>query len=90
MSMDLIISDTGQMMIASNRPFAGTVSSVDFDLHTHFLIVNYTDQKPQALPLPVQDRMISDILTAARLILAYFKDGFPVEGFDVPLVHIDV
>jgi hypothetical protein len=89
MSMDLIISDTGQIMIASNQPFAAPVSRVDFDTRTHFMIVNFTDQKSQTLPLPVQDRMISDILTAPRLMLAYFKEGFAVEGFDVPLVHID-
>lgn len=91
MSMDLVISDTGHVMIASNEPFPAEVARVDFLTSKKLLMLNYADDRPEAelLNLEVHDRLMSALLKAPSILLIHVKNNQPVEGFDVPLVQCD-
>jgi hypothetical protein len=89
MAMDLILSDTGALMLASNQPFEGDIARVDLNVAHHTLSVAYTDDRPAlTLSHAVHDRLTSDVLSAARILVVYFNSGFPIGGYDVPLVQV--
>ena len=69
MSIDLIISDAGHVLIASNRPYPAEVVRVDFDAATRRLLLNYTNDSVPAdlLPLPVSDDMAPVVMQAPRV-----------------------
>ncbi len=89
MSIDLIISDEGQVLIASNQPFPAEVARVDFDAQSRLLTLNYTDDARAAdvLPLPVGDAMVPVIMQAPRVLLVGMTDRAITQGYDVPLVN---
>lgn len=90
MSMDLIISDTGDVMIASNEDFPAEVTRVDFLTSRKLLMINYAAHGPEAelLNLEVHDRLMSALLKAPSLLLVRVKNNAPVAGFEVPIVQI--
>jgi hypothetical protein len=89
MAMDLILSDTGALMIASNQPFEGDIARVDVNVTDHSLSVAFTDDRPPlSLSHTVHDRLTGDVLSAARILVVYFNGGFPACGYDVPLVQV--
>lgn len=89
MAMDLILSDTGALMIASNQPFDGDIARVDLNVADHTLLITFTDDRPQmTLSQAVHDRLTSDVLSAARILVVCFSSGFPACGYDVPLVQV--
>ena len=92
MSMDLIISEKGDVMIASNLPFPAEPVRVDFFPGSKLLTLNYRGQEPEGAPLnlEVHDRMMSALLGAPSALLVFFRDGGVEEGFDVPLVQVDI
>lgn len=91
MSMDLIISDTGHVMIASNAEFAGEVTRVDFLTSKKLLMLNYEGDNPDSelLNLEVHDRLMSALLKAPSVLLVHVRHNQPVTGFEVPLVQCD-
>jgi hypothetical protein len=92
MSMDLIISDTGKILIASSAPFPAEVTRVDFDAASRSVTLNYAgDSQPAAtLPLAVSETMAPALMQAARVMLVTVDNRRIVQGFDVPLTCIDL
>ncbi len=89
MTMDLIISDKGAVMIASNHAFPAEVSSVEFHIPTQKLSIAYRDSTPShLLAHAVQDRLKTEVLSAARITVIYFKNGFAQDGYNVPLIQM--
>ncbi len=91
MSMDLVISDKGDVLIASNVPFAAEVMRVDFLPEKRLLTLNYQNaqEESETLNVEVHDRMMGTLLRAPSVLMVYFKNGQPEEGFDVPLMQIE-
>ena len=87
MSMDLIISDTDKVMIASTTPFDGEVMRVDFDAASGVISLAFAnDSLPdQALPLPVNARLTAGMIRASRVLLVTLDQGRVRGGYDVPL-----
>lgn len=87
MSMDLIISDTDQVMIASTQPFAAEVVRVDFDANSRLVSLAFAgDALPDhVLPMPVNARMTANMIRASRVLLVNLDQGHISGGFDVPL-----
>lgn len=87
MSMDLIVSDSGKVMIASTQPFSGDVVRVDFDAATALLSFAFAgdDVPDQPLPLPVNSRLTASVIQAPRILLVNLDGGRVSGGFDVPL-----
>lgn len=86
MSMDLIISGSGKVMVASNLPFADEVTRVDFDAQTRLISIAYRASPEQVLQTPVHDRMLSALMKAPSVVLVEMKNNRPIGGYDVPLV----
>lgn len=91
MSMDLIVSEQGRVMIASTETFAGEISRVDFDTMNSQLTLNYRADHlpPQQLELPVNARLAPVLLKAPRVLLVAIRDNAVLHGFDVPLTCIE-
>jgi hypothetical protein len=96
MSMDLVISDKGAVMIASNEPFPGEVMRVDFHSRRKLLMINYekreTEQdvpEGELLNLEIHDRMMSALLKAPSVMLVHFLHNAPGSGYEVPLVQLE-
>lgn len=89
--MDLIISDTGDVMIASSEAFPAEVMRVDFLTSKKLLMLNYMNHEPESelLNLEVHDRLMSALLKAPSVLLVHVKNNAPVAGYDVPIVQID-
>ncbi len=87
MSMDLIISDTDKVMIASTTPFDGEVMRVDFDAASGVISLAFAnDSLPdQTLPLPVNARLTAGMIRASRVLLVNLDQGRVSGGYDVPL-----
>ncbi len=87
MSMDLIISDTGQVMIASTAPFAGDVVRVDFDADTRLFSLAFADESipDQKLDLAVNARLSTTVFQSSRVLLVALDGGRISGGYDVPL-----
>ncbi len=87
MSMDLIISDTDKVMIASTTPFAGDVVRVDFDAASGVVSLAFAgeDTPDHALPLPVTPRLTAGMIRASRVLLVSLEQGRVSGGYDVPL-----
>ena len=91
MSMDLIISDTGHVMIASNEEFQDEIVRVDLLTSKKLLMLNYKDGGRDAdlLDLEVHDRMMSALMKAPSVLLVHVRHNMPVKGYDVPLMQYD-
>lgn len=96
MSMDLIVSDRGAVMIASNEPFPADITRVDFHSRRKLLMINYEKceseqeiSEGELLNLEVHDRMLSALLKAPSVMLVYFRHNTAMEGHEVPLVHFE-
>lgn len=90
MSMDLVVSDTGHVMIASNEEFPAEILRVDFLTSKKLLMLQYADgHEPLLLNLEVHDRLMSSLLKAPAVLVAQVKNNLPVAGYDVPLVQSD-
>lgn len=90
MSMDLIVSDKGDVMIASNHPFPADITRVDFHARKKLLMVNYTgNPDAELLNLEVHDRLMSALLKAPSIMVVEVAHNRPVKGFSVPLVQTE-
>lgn len=91
MSIDLIISDAGQVLIASNTPFPAEVTRVDYDAGSRCLTLNYAgDAHPaDVLPLAVSDSLAPIVMQTPRVMLVGIDDSRIAQGFDVPLTCIE-
>lgn len=87
MSMDLIISDNGKVMIASTQAFRGDVVRVDFDAASGLVSLAFADDNTpdHILPLPVSNRLMARVVQASRVLLVSLDQGRINGGFDVPL-----
>lgn len=87
MSMDLIVSEGGDILIASDAPFPAEVSRVDYLTDRKLLMLHYQDHEPegQLLNMEVHDRMASALLKAPSVLLVETQ---ALRGFDVPLVQV--
>ncbi len=86
MSMDLIIADSGKVMIASTMGFEAEVVRVDFDAQSRTVTLAYgEDMRDRPLPLSVNDRMTAKIIQASRVLLVSLDGGHISGGYDVPL-----
>lgn len=90
MSMDLIISGGGDILIASNQAFPAEVARVDFIAAQRLLMLHFHDHDPegQLLNLEVHDRMMSALLKAPSVLLIQPAEKNGLSGFEVPLVQI--
>lgn len=76
-------------MIASNHAFLDEVSCVEFHIPTQKLSIAYRrGGASEILTHPVQDRLKTEVLSAARIAVIYFKNGFAQDGYDVPLIQM--
>lgn len=88
MSMDLVISDTGEALIASNEPFPADISRIDFDLDRRSLTVCFDGKTPDLpLNLGVHDRLLSALMKAPAIVILHVCNNAPVSAFSVPLVQ---
>jgi len=90
MSMDLVISHDGQVMLASNRDFGGEVTRVDFDAQKRLLMLGYRDagQADAVLNMPVHDRMLTALTRAPAILLVHVEDNCVQGGWRVPLLTL--
>lgn len=91
MSMDLVISEQGRVMIASSLPFAAEIASVDFDAESRKIILNYAPahMPAETLELAVNDRLAPLLRQAPRVLLVAVENNAVRQGFDVPLTCIE-
>ena len=89
MSMDLVISEDGTVMIASNAPFSGSVARVDFDGAQRCLTLSFEEKEraDETLNLEPHSRMLSALLKAPSVLLVEVRHNAPVRGYSVPLTH---
>lgn len=87
MAMDLIVSDTGRVMIASTTPFAAEVVRVDFDVATRQISLAFAGDAmaDQLLDMPVNARLTPGVAQAPRVLLVSLENGRIAHGYDVPL-----
>lgn len=91
MSIDLIISEHGKVLIAANAPFADEVVRVDFDVEHRLITLNYAgrDIAPETLDLPVNAHLTPMLRQAPRVLLVALDGGAMRQGYDVPLTCIE-
>lgn len=92
MSMDLIISDKGDILIASNIPFPSEVTRVEFHADKKLLLLNYAGKSPdgELLNMEVHPRMMTALMKAPSALVVYMKDEIPQDGYEVPVVQADI
>lgn len=90
MSMDLIVSDTGHVMIASTVPFDGEVVRVDFDVATRLVSLTFADDMiaEKVLDTPVNAHLTPSMAQTPRVLLVSLDGGRVTAGYDVPLTCI--
>lgn len=90
MSMDLIMSDKGDVMIASNVSFTSEVTRIDLHVRKKLLLVSYSGQaEPDLLNIEVHDRMMTALRSASSVLVVELSGGDITGGFDVPLVQYE-
>lgn len=91
MSLDLVVSEQGEVMIATTSPFAAEVTRVDYDILSNRLTLNYADDAlpPTLLDHEVNARLSPALRRAARVLLVVVNDNTVTDGYDVPLTCIE-
>lgn len=91
MSIDLVISDKGEVLLASNAPFAGDVSRIDFHPEKRLLLLQFVSGniESELLNIEVHERLLTPLLKASVAILAQYQDGKPIQGYRVPIVQAE-
>ena len=93
MAMDLIVSETGKVLIASDEAFAEEISRVEFFADARLLVLGFEDPESdnRLLGIEIDPKMMAPLAKAGRVTIIHFdKDAKPISGFDVPLVRIGV
>lgn len=90
MGMDLIVSDSKGLILASDQAFPAEVMRVEFYADTRLLILVFdeVDSEGQLLDHEIPEDFIPHIKNAASISTIYYKDGVPVNGYKVPLIQI--
>lgn len=90
MSVDIVISKSGNVMLASNEPFPDDIVRVEFYMDTKLLVLGFDDPSAEGmlLNMEVHDSMVKPLSEAASVYVVYMEDNSPVVGYDVPLVQV--
>jgi len=91
--MELLISNTGEIMLKSLENFPSEVTRVEFFVDTRLLVIGLADLDfdSQLLEVEVDEQLIPSLRAAGRVfVVAVDAEDKPQQGFDVPLISIGV
>jgi hypothetical protein len=90
MSIDLIISENGNILIASNHPLPQDVTRVDFIVAEKSLVLNCKDDsKSLKMNVPVHDSLVPALRDAPSALVLDVQGGRVQSGFNVPLIQVE-
>lgn len=88
---DLILSDSGAVVLVQDQPFERAVIRAEFYCETGYLIIIYDNEDSVLIEYELdEDHIIQALTESPTLILTHLKNGEPADGFEVPLVAIRV
>ena len=90
MAIDIIIGETGSVLLASNEPFEDEVVRVEFYADTALLVLGMADFESEGMLLNVEvdADLIEPLSKVATVYVMYMKDDQPVDGYEVPIIQI--
>ncbi len=89
MNSDLMLTDDGDVIFIQDRPFARTISRVEFFAETGTLILIYDNEDSRMVECEISDDdLIQAICEVPRIILTHTIDDKLQDGYDVPLIAI--
>ena len=90
MSVDIVISKSGNVMLASNEPFPDDIVRVEFYADTRLLVLGYRDPAADGmlLNMEVHETLVEPLREAASIYVVYMENDTPVVSYDVPLIQI--
>jgi len=90
MGMDLLLSESQGLVLASDEPFPAEVVRVEFYTDTKLLILGFNDPDSEGLLLDheIPDDFMQHIKNAASISTIYYENGKPVQGYRVPIIRI--
>lgn len=89
MDIDLFLSPHGECGLLGNRALSNLPAGVIFDAETNELTIEFLEDNPFHLNIPVEDSLQDKILMAQKLYCAVLEDDLIAETLDVPLLYLN-
>ena len=86
---DLIIPETGGVILVSPDPFDKDITRAEFYLDSHTLmLIDIDDDSEMVEHAITDDAAINALVSNSTIVIAHVDNGAPQSGFEVPLISV--
>lgn len=89
MDIDLFLSPHAECGLLCNEGLSNLPAGVIFDAETNELTIEFVEDDPLHLNIPIEESLQEQILMAHKLYIAVLEDGMIAETIDVPLLYLN-
>ncbi len=88
MDIDLVISQSGAVMIASNEPFVDEVSRVEYHRDNKLIILVFDNGEDKLMDVEIHEDLLNSMEDITSIFVVYMQENKPHDGFEVPFIKI--